>query len=197
VKGFLLSPANTGGERGALLLRDQAQFDLAVRLREGAVPVGELYSFISGLYFRGKMAYASAFGTDSLPALVIVPGFGLLPADTLINREQFRAIAGVLIERDADVFRTPLLRDAKLIDQHTGGNAAFVLLGSIATEKYVAPLLEVFDDRLLFPEEFVGRGDMSRGGMMLRCARAGIELKYVPVRGAVRHGKRPPRLPKL
>jgi hypothetical protein len=197
LKVFLLSPANTGGERGALLLRDQAQFDLAVRLREGAVPVGELYSFISGLYFRGKMAYVSAFGAGDVPALVIVPGFGLLPVDTPITTEQFRAIAGVRIERDGDIFRAPLVRDARLIDEHTGGNSQFVLLGSVATEKYVTPLLEVFGDRLLFPEEFVGRGDMSRGGLMLRCARSREELKYVPVQGAIRRGKRPPRLPKL
>jgi hypothetical protein len=35
---------------------------------------------------------------------------------------------------------------------------------------------------------------MSRGGLLLRCARAGEELTYVPVQGAVRHGPRPPKL---
>jgi len=69
-----------------------------------------------------------------------------------------------------------------------------VLLGSVASEKYTGPLLEVFGERLLFPTDFVGRGDMSRGGLMLRCARSGIELPYIPVRGALRHGARPPRL---
>jgi hypothetical protein len=29
---------------------------------------------------------------------------------------------------------------------------------------------------------------------MLRCADEGRELSYVPVAGAVRHGKRPPKL---
>jgi hypothetical protein len=67
-------------------------------------------------------------------------------------------------------------------------------LGSIATGKYVDLLLEVFDGRLLFPLEFVGRGDMSRGGLMLRCAADNIELEYAPVRGAIRHGSRPPKL---
>lgn len=176
-----------------MLLREQAQFDVAVRLREGVAPIGEVYSFISGLYFRGKMAYVAAFGTG----LVIVPGFGLLPVETPINQQQFRAISEVRIERDQEVFRTPLLRDANLMDQHTGGSATFVLLGSIATEKYVEPLLVVFGDRLVFPIDFVGRGDMSRGGLMLRCAKSGVELEYAPVRGATRHGKRPPKLPKL
>ena len=193
MKVFLLSPANTSGTRGAMLLREQAQFDVAVRLREGVAPIGEVYSFISGLYFRGKMAYVAAFGTG----LVIVPGFGLLPVETPINQQQFRAISEVRIERDQEVFRTPLLRDANLMDQHTGGSATFVLLGSIATEKYVEPLLVVFGDRLVFPIDFVGRGDMSRGGLMLRCAKSGVELEYAPVRGATRHGKRPPKLPKL
>jgi hypothetical protein len=69
-----------------------------------------------------------------------------------------------------------------------------VLLGSIASGKYADVLLEVFGTRLKFPVSFVGRGDMSRGGLMLRCVAAGQELEYVPVAGAVRHGPRPPRL---
>jgi len=69
-----------------------------------------------------------------------------------------------------------------------------VLLGSIASGKYVDVLHAIFGARLLFPSDFVGRGDMSRGGLMLRCASSGDELPYVPVAGAVRHGVRPPRL---
>jgi hypothetical protein len=71
------------------------------------------------------------------------------------------------------------------------------LLGSIATAKYVEPLLGIFEERLLFPSAFVGRGDMSRGGLMLRSARDGVELSYEPVGSAILHGKRPPKLPKL
>jgi hypothetical protein len=40
----------------------------------------------------------------------------------------------------------------------------------------------------------VGGGDMSRGGLLLRCVRAGRELVYVPVAGALRRGGRPARL---
>jgi hypothetical protein len=72
-----------------------------------------------------------------------------------------------------------------------------VLLGSIASPKYVDVLLDVFGDRLHFPLDFVGRGDMSRGGLLLRQATAGVELEYGPVRGAVRRGTRPPKLPPL
>jgi hypothetical protein len=94
-------------------------------------------------------------------------------------------------------YRVPLERDARLLFDHMGTECEVVLLGSVATPKYVEPLLEIFGERLLFPQEFVGRGDMSRGGLMLRCARELRELTYVPVAGAVRHGTRPPKLPKL
>jgi hypothetical protein len=77
------------------------------------------------------------------------------------------------------------------------GDCEVVLLGSVATPKYVEPLLGIFGERLMFPAEFVGRGDMSRGGLLLRYAREQAQLTYVPVAGAVRHGARPPRLPKL
>jgi hypothetical protein len=72
-----------------------------------------------------------------------------------------------------------------------------VLLGSVASGKYVDLLLPIFGDRLMFPIHFVGRGDMSRGGLLLRCVTAGLELEYVPLKGAIRHGQRPPRLEPL
>jgi hypothetical protein len=97
---------------------------------------------------------------------------------------------------EVTAYRDPLLEAAKLLDRYAGPDCAHVLLGSIASAKYIGPLLDVFGRRLLFPSEFVGRGDMSRGGLMLRCARSRTELTYVPVEGAVRHGERPPKLPK-
>ena len=78
-----------------------------------------------------------------------------------------------------------------------GADGRIVLLGSVATSKYIEPLTEVFGDRLLFPSAFVGRGDMSRGGLLLRCVRAGTPLDYVPVQGALLHGPRPARLKKV
>lgn len=194
---FLLSPARMGGPRSLMLLREQAEFDTAAKLRAGRATIGEVYSFISGLYFRGKMAYVEAFSAapDGVPpAVVIVPGVGLVPASAVINTEQLLATADVSVEEDNEAFRTPLLRDAALLNEHAGPQCRFVLLGSIASEKYVSPLLTVFGDRLVFPETFVGRGDMSRGGLMLRCARDGCELTYLPVAGAVRHGPRSPKL---
>ncbi len=184
---FLLSPANTGGKRCKMLFRQQAEFDIAVRLRQGTATIGEVYTFISGLYFRGKMAYISTFGQG----LVIVPGLGLLPPQEPVTAEQLRGIACIDVHENNEAYSAPLQRDATLLAEMAD---EFVLLGSIATEKYTRPLLELFGQRLLFPAEFVGRGDMSRGGLMLRAARSGAELTYVPVQGAVRHGRRPPKL---
>lgn len=194
---FLLSPARAGGPRYEMLVRKQARFDLAVKLREGAATIGEIYTFISGLYFRGKLAYATAFPAAPPgipPALVIVPGAGLVPPDTPITIDQLQAIAEVPVDQRNHVYRDALLRDARLLNQHAGPECLHVLLGSVASGKYTAPLIEVFAERLVFPADFVGRGDMSRGGLMLRCADSGVELSYVPVQGSVRHGARPPKL---
>ena len=91
---FLLSPARIGGPRSNVLLRPEADFDLAVRLRERRSTIGEAYAFISGLYFRGKLTYAETFAGPPVgipPTLVIVPGHGLLPPDTMIDATRLRA----------------------------------------------------------------------------------------------------------
>lgn len=180
-----------------MLVREAATFDLAVRLRQGQATIGEVYAFISGLYFRGKVAYVEAFRAAPVgipPGLAIVPGVGLTPLDTCIGIEQLRTIAGIPVAEGNPVYRESLLNSARLLDQHAGPVCAYVLLGSVASRKYTEPLLQAFGERLLFPADFVGRGDMSRGGLMLRCARSGIELPYIAVQGALTHGARPPRL---
>lgn len=200
---FLLSPANCGGERGRLLLSSAARFDLARRLREPAgAPLGEVYSFVSGLYFRGKLAYArrfarppAALGGPAAGALVITPGVGLRPADTPITLAALRACARVAVDPANARYRRPLLADARALASLLDGDCEVVLLGSIASTRYVEPLYEVFGARLRFPLAFVGRGDMSRGGLMLRCVREDRELEYVPVGEVARRGPRPPRLP--
>jgi hypothetical protein len=196
---FLLSPAKAGGPRYSMLLRDSADFALSQKLRAGTATIGEIYSFISGLYFRGKMAYAAAFEAPppGLPsALVMVPGAGLLPPGKVIDAAQLRATAEIAVDEWNPAFRDPLLEAAQLVDQHTQASCSYVLLGSVASAKYTNPLLEIFGDRLLFPAEFVGRGDMSRGGLMLRHAHSGVEFSYLSVRGALLRGIRPPRLEK-
>jgi hypothetical protein len=194
---FLLSPASANGERAKMTLRDEASFDLAVRLRQEGAPIGEVFSFISGLYFRGKLAYSEKFASPpgDLPgALTITADRGLVPLHTKITTGDLRASAEVAIDLTEPRFVRPFERDARRLAEEAGPECDIILLGSVATAKYVEPLQGIFGDRLLFPAEFAGRGDMSRGGLMLRCARDGVELSYVAVRGAARHGPRPPKL---
>jgi hypothetical protein len=88
-----------------------------------------------------------------------------------------------------------LLADARRLEASVPSEGRVVLLGSVATAKYLEVLAEVFGDRLAFPSDFVGRGDMSRGALMLRAAAAGTELEYVALTAETRrHGPRPPRL---
>jgi hypothetical protein len=194
---FLLSPAHSGGKRAALLFNERAQFDLAQRLRLKAVPIGEVFSFLSGLYFRGKLAYALAFARppSNMPgALVITSNRGLLDVETPIDLRMLKALSTTDIDHEEPRYRKPLLKSACRIAELSGDDCEIVLLGSIATPKYVSVLSEVFPHRLKFPSEFVGRGDMSRGGLMLRCVEESRELTYVPINGATQHGARPDRL---
>jgi hypothetical protein len=183
---FLLSPASLAGKRARVLLRDEASFPLARRVKsaEGA-PIGEVFAFLSGLYFRGKLAYATAFGVP----LVITSNRGLLPADVRVTRDELLAFGEIDIDGRDPRYLRPLLRDARRVE-----GDSVVLLGSVASSKYVEALLDVFGERLLFPAEFLGRGDMSRGGLLLRAVRAGEELAYARVVGSARRGTRPPRL---
>ena len=193
---YLLSPAWCGGKRAQLLLRDQASFPLAERIRrpEGAA-IGEVFSFLSGLYFRGKIAYVREFAqAEGSKALVITPTRGLVGIDTAVTREDLVEFATVDIATNDERFLVPFQRDIAGVAARPGN---VVLLGSVATGKYVNALVELLGERLLFPGDFVGRGDMSRGGLMLRRARESRELDYIPVAGAVRHGPRPPKLSRL
>ena len=179
---FLLSPANCSGKRAGYLMRKGARFDLALRLRSDGATVGEIFSFMSGLYFRGKLAYAGVFARaplDCAGVQVIVPGRGLLPADQTISLAELRAIAKIPVDADERRYVSPLVRDAAQLDLQLGDGDAVILLGSIATPKYLQPLGGTLGKRLRYPAEFVGRGDMSRGSLMLRHAAQGRELTYV------------------
>src|SRR6185295_13321039 len=196
---FLLSPAFCGGQRARLLARPAASFDLAVRLRTPpGAPLGQVFAFLSGLYFRGKLAYAAAFArppAGTAGALVITPCEGLRSPEEPIDLPRLRGFAKVSVAATERRYREPLLRDALALAARLDPEAEVVLLGSVASDKYVEVLGTALGGRLRFPAEFVGRGDMSRGGLMLRCAEEGRELGYLPVGGAARRGPRPPKLP--
>jgi hypothetical protein len=196
---FLLSPANCSGQRAAMLFHERAEFFLARRLRSGeGAPLGEVFSFLSGLYFRGKLTYARAFAPspESPSAIaVITAGRGLMHPDTIMRLNDLREFASVPIDTRELRYRQPLERDAAALAAQLPSENRVVLLGSIASDKYVGILQAAFGERLVFPQAFVGRGDMSRGGLLLRAVDAGEELSYVPLAGAVRRGARPGKLP--
>ena len=192
---FLLSPARCGGVRAAQLAASRTS-PLGKELRAGTAALGDVFAWLSALYFRGKLAYARAFDAPSPGspgALVMAPGLGLRTPETAIDAQALREMGTVEVESDA--FVAKLHADALRVSRDISAGTNVVLLGSIATGKYVDTLIEVFGARLMFPALFVGRGDMSRGGVMLRAARSGDELEYAMVAGAQRRGTRPPKLP--
>jgi hypothetical protein len=203
---FLLSPANCGGTRARQVLSDHAAFPLAMELRSrrGAM-LGDVFAFVSGLYFRGKLTYAMRFASP--PELdnaivgcgvqIITPNAGLRSPDTYVTQQALQAFADGDVHQDNARYRRPLEKDARALLREIGPECDVVLLGSVASPKYVDVLTAIFGERLRFPIDFVGRGDMSRGGLLLRKASEGVELPYAPVLGAVLHGARPPKLPPL
>lgn len=195
---FLLSPASCSGGRAQVLCRDEAAFDLALRVRgqEGA-PLGEVFSFLSGLYFRGKLTYARRFAHPPAGApgvLVITAGSGLLPPDEFVRLKHLRRWASVDVALGEARYLRPLRRDLRALSAQLGESCEVVLLGSIATDKYLAPLQRSLGARVRFPSDFVGRGDMSRGGLLLRQAADAEEMAYAAPGDISRHGAPPPRL---
>lgn len=186
-KLFFLSPASLNGLRAKQLMSPRAKFDAAVRYRsEEGVEIGDAFAFMSALYFRGKIAYARAFAVPS-PVIggggifVITSGYGLVPPDWRINEERMKRMRKFDIDMTARSYVKPLRDHAQLIAEalEAEPDAQVVLLGSVATGKYVDVLRPILGEKLRFPSAFAGLGDMARGGLMLRAARAGRELEYV------------------
>jgi hypothetical protein len=195
---FLLSPAFCNGRRAKILTRMGSEVPIAQRLQAGTLTLGEAFAFLSGLYFRGKLAYGTTFGriaTTGSATLVITPTRGLLEPTTVVTASMLREFASVDVAVDNTRYRKPLERDVATLAAALASDTAVVLLGSIATGKYVDVLAPAFGDRLRFPTSFIGRGDMSRGGLLLRSVDAGLELEYGPIKiGQRPRGGRPPKL---
>ena len=191
---FLLSPAFCGGRRAQILLNPKSPAVTSQALREGRLSLGSAFAFMSGLYFRGKLAYAERFGRP----YVITPTRGLQPPAMPFNLTLLREFAIGDVSLDNPIYRKALARDVKAIAKNLGADSRVVLLGSVASGKYVDILLPILGDRLRYPTSFVGRGDMSRGGLLLRSVASGDELEYGPLTAGVRpRGPRPPKLDPL
>ena len=199
---FLLSPAYCGGRRAGIAMKPESELPIARQLREGTLEVGTAFAFFSGLYFRGKLAYALKFGVaadvDVEPALIITPTRGLMAPRERVNPDLIREFATVDVALDDLRYRGPLERDVKLLARNLPDAAKVVLLGSVASGKYVDLLLPLLGSRLCYPSAFIGRGDMSRGGLLLRCVDDDAELDYEMLTAGVRpRGPRPPKLDPL
>ena len=203
---FLLSPASATGRRALQLAAPRASFPAAGRLRSSeGLPIGEAFCFMSALYFRGKLAYARRFASAwaesaELPEqpgyggsahgvnmhlvpeagsiLIIAPGFGLVTPEWPLTADRLRRLARTPVDPARRGYSAPLRRHARELAARLPAAGRIVLLGSIATGKYLDLLLPILGERLLFPRAFAGTGDMRRGAMMLRAAASGEELEY-------------------
>ena len=200
---FLLSPANLNGIRAKQLMSPRAKFDAALRYRsEAGVEIGDAFAFMSALYFRGKIAYARRFAVPAPDVdsaiYVITPGYGLVPPHWCITEERMKRMRKIDVDLSARNYVKPLREHAGMLASQLSEDARVVLLGSVATGKYVDILLPILGSRLRFPVAFAGLGDMARGGLMLRAARSGAELEYTTLDG---NRRRPPgatgRMPSL
>jgi hypothetical protein len=195
---FILSPANMAGLRAQLLLNPKAPFPLARRFQDQGVPLADVFTFTSGLYFRGKITYARHFANANRRDVirVITSNAGLADPATVVGPREIKAYGETQIDATDPKYHEPLRRDAQRLAKRTG-HGPVILLGSIATPKYRHVLLDVFGERLFFPAEFVGRGDMSRGALLLRAVEADEELTYASVHDAVFTGKRATRVSEI
>jgi len=191
-KIFLLSPANLSGLRAKQLISPRSKFEAAqlYQTKDG-VPIALAFAFMSALYFRGKITYALHFGGPQ-NTYVIAPGFGLVPPQWPITPERMKVLSKTEVDVRKRNYRKPLERDAKALAASLEGDTQVVLLGSVASGKYVDILWPIFGDRLVFPAMFAGLGDMSRGGLLLRAARANRELDYTRLDSPRRREKNDP-----
>ena len=143
---FLLSPANLSGRRAQLLFRPAASFELAIRLRESGAQLGEIFSFVSGLYFRGKLAYAQEFaaalGAADESVFVITATHGLLAPHAHVDQSCIAEMASVPIKSCEPRYRLPLEHDLERLHGRIGAADQVILLGSVATPKYLEPAWE-------------------------------------------------------
>jgi hypothetical protein len=173
VTTFLLSPANLGGVRGEQLLSGRSEFPLALRLRSQGAPLGEIFSFVSALYFRGKLTYATTFaGAAPERVWIITSNRGLMAPGAMMTVTDLAGFGSCEIDPAEARYAEPLRRDLAGLPP-----GPVVFLGSLATGKYLE-ILAALGSRLVAPARFLGLGDMSRGSLLLEAARTGRELEY-------------------
>lgn len=176
-----------------MLQSRRANFPAAVRFREGGVAIADAFAFMSALYFRGKITYARHFASNGEGIFVITSGAGLVAPDWTLDAARLKKLARTPIDPRSRAYRRPLEEDARRLSAE-GEDVTFVLLGSVASGKYVDVLEPILGERLRFPARFTGMGDMQRGALLLNAVRKDEELDYVgleaPRSHAAKRGKR-------
>jgi hypothetical protein len=161
------------------------------------------------LAFTSLKSIGGSFDLNELPGLTKLDGFPLLasvagsaPLDGAVDSIGLRALLAGDGRRDHRDGRQSRLDEADVDDAlqrvrylayAVSGADGDPSPGAHRGRSYVDPLVRAFGYRLFFPPDFVGRGDMSRGGLMLRAASSGEELTYALVEGTTLHGPRPAR----
>ena len=182
---FLLSPASAHGARARPLLELEPRTQLARQLSTSeGVPLGDVFRYLSGLYFNGKLAYARAFASPPSTiagegVYVITLSDGLLLPTTVLRTEDVRRFAAV--EMGSEVYGRALERGARVLAEQVGGECDLIFLGSVGSGKYTDLLLPIFGERLLFPPVLQSQGQLERGAFLLRCVQEQRELEYVPL----------------
>lgn len=181
---FLLSPANLSGTRARQMISPRAMSAAGIAYRsQDGVRIADAFTFMSALYFRGKHAYVRAFAAPhpriGETAYVIAPGYGLVTLDWRLDQEKMKKLARTKIDVRSRAYTAPLRRACRELESKLEPEDIVVLLGSVASGKYVDVLEPIFGARLRFPRIFAGMGDMQRGSVMLKAAAAKRELEYV------------------
>jgi hypothetical protein len=159
-------------------------------MREEGAPLGEVFTFLSGLYFRGKLEYARRFASEEAGGAIhiITMTDGLMSPDRIISTADLDRFAQC--EEGSVASRQTLEQSARAVRDACSPHADVVLLGSVGTGKYADVLLPIFGDRLLFPRDILHIGQLARGALFLRHAREGNELEYHAVSEIERAGRR-------
>jgi hypothetical protein len=137
-----------------------------------------VFNFVSGLYFRGLTTRRLRKPSTTLASSPRRQAWAHGTAVRLDDLARYAAVS-IGVGESAIACRSSGCR--RLARGLSPGDEV-VLLGSIATPKYLAILEPIFGDRLRVPRDFIGRGDMSRGTLLLRAVRAASELEYIPAR---------------
>ncbi|MGH7872435.1 MAG: hypothetical protein ACREQO_09470 [Candidatus Binatia bacterium] len=194
---FVLSPASCNGLRARWLLKKNSRADLALRLRGAGAPLGEVFTYLSALYFRGKLTYAQTYAEPppGCPGiLIITPTAGLVPHDSSIQLTKLRGFSRVPIHLKNRLYCSSLRHSARKLAVNLDPDCELILLGSVGTRKYLDILAPIFGERLRIPAEFVGLGDMSRGGLLLRCVRENCQLNYIDAASVTTPGPKRSRM---